>query len=131
MVPWLAVRNPLLDLPRGLVTRRRQKRCGALSIQMRRDQAGRREMEIPAFNRRQQLGELSHGPGHGNSFVRDALGEAQYIDAVAKHRGTRLAEIEPSRIDLREMRNQFCLVDVIACYQFVQPGEEPVVRKVL
>jgi len=81
---------------------------------MGRNQARRREMETSLLKRHKKLWILSRGPRHCDSFVGNAFGEMQHANAVVEHRRTRLPEIEPSGIDLREMCDQFGLVQVIA-----------------
>jgi hypothetical protein len=55
----------------------------------------------------------------------------QHVDAVVKHRGARLLEIEPARIDLSEIRNELCLEGVIALDQIAQLNQELIVGKTL
>jgi len=86
-------------------------------------------MEIPLFERGQKLRALSRRPSHCDSFVRDAFGEVQHVDAVVKHRGARPLEVEPARIDLGEMGDQLGLEGVIALDQIVQLSQELIVGK--
>jgi len=81
-------------------------------------------MQIPLLERDQKPREFSHRPRHGDSFVRNAFGEVQHLDAVVKHRGARLLEVEPTRVDLSQVRNQLGLEAVIAPDQIMQPNQE-------
>ncbi len=85
------------------MTRDRQPLLNLSTPQMRSNQAGTGEMEFSAFQRGQQIRKLASRPSHCDSFVRNTFGEMEQMDAVVEHRGTRLPQIEPPRIDLTEM----------------------------
>jgi hypothetical protein len=95
------------------------------------DQARPGEVKVALFQCDQKLREPPHGPRNRNSFVRDAFCEVQHVDAVVEHRGARLSEIEPPRIDLAEVGNELGLEAVIAPDQFVQLSQELSVGKAL
>ena len=60
------------------------------------------------------------GAGRRNPLVGDAFGEVQRAHAPGDHRGERLAQIQATRIDLAEMREQLGLHRVSASDQCVQ-----------
>jgi hypothetical protein len=108
-----------------------QPLCDAFPIQVGSDQARRREMQLATPQRDQEIGEPSSSPRDRDSFVRDAFCEVQHVNAVVEHRGAGLLEIEPTRVDLAEVRDELGLEALIALDQVVQLSQELIVGKAL
>ena len=88
------------------------------------NQARAREMKVPLLERRQNDRKLPSRPRDRDSFVRDTFGEVEHVDAIIEHRGARLLEVEPPRIDLPQMGDELGLEVVVALDQVVQMQQE-------
>ena len=96
---------------------------------MRSNQARAREMKLSLLECRQKRRELASRPRDRDSFVRDGFSEMQHVDAIVEHRGARLLEVEPPRIDLPQMDDELGLEMVIALDQVLQMQQELTVGK--
>jgi hypothetical protein len=103
--------------------RRSQKLSHIFCGELRREQTHSRQMKIALAQRRQEFRIPPRRAHRRDPLVGNRFRKAQYAHAVGEHRRARFAEVEPPRIDLREVLDQIRLELASAVNQFDQLRE--------
>src|SRR5262245_15747450 len=114
----------MLDLSLALVPRHVDEVLMVLRREMRREQADRREREVACFEPHEQDWIATRGASSLDPAIGGVLGQAQHLGAVGKQRGTPFGEIQTSRIELGEGRNELRSCTALSCREMVNCHDE-------
>ena len=121
------LRHEFLDLSLRTVGGSVQDVLLVLRGQVRGELRDGRQVQPSVGEHGQEEGMLSPGAGGGDAEVGLGLGEVEDLGAVREHRGRGFARVEPSTVDLADVRDEVGLVATGPSEQIRQAPEELVV----
>ena len=125
---WEPVGQELLDGSLALVRGGCDELVGIVGRQVRSQQAGTAQMELPLGNLAQQNRVFTGGPGDLDPFVGHRFGHVELLCAVLKHARERPLAIEPASIDLSNVQQELYLHGVLLRKKLIESVEQSFVR---
>ena len=101
-----------------------------LRRQMGTENGNPAEMELPRLQMSEDHRMSADGADRSDSVIGAGLGEVKYLGAVAEHRGAGLPQVQLTRVDFCEMRNEVRLQMLIRCDEVFQLMNEFLIGKI-